>query len=302
MPAFGELVEVNELGKCLLCPATRHRVEFVGEDAYSHGDGDALRIEVPSSAPILPIEPSARKGRVGQPGDRDVVEDVVAREALGFSLKNPCDQLVAARVVIKEVSRKTYGGIRNSVQRLRPEPHLEPVGDSLLIFMLQRLIGDLLLSRKTRWRRLPGKSRLVNLSWKDARHIGVNAEQLRSRLHTHGFSDNRAPISTLSHKFRVPKTLHQHDPGARDVSGIPPGCSRPARKAVARHRWDHDVECARWASAMGRGIGEWIDDLHLFDDRSRPSVRDNEWQRIFMFRTDVNEMNVQSIDLGNELR
>ena len=78
MPAFGELVEVNELGKCLLCPATRHRVEFVGEDAYSHGDGDALRIEVPSFAPILPIETSARKRRVGQPGDRDVVEDVVA--------------------------------------------------------------------------------------------------------------------------------------------------------------------------------------------------------------------------------
>src|ERR1700720_2089240 len=148
-----------------------------GRHAHSHGDGDALRIEVPSFAPILPIETSARKRRVGQPGDRDVVEDVVAREALGFSLKNPCDQLVAARVVIKEVSRKTYGGIRNSVQRLRPEPHLEPVGDSLLIFMLQRLIGDLLLSRKTRWRRLPGKSSPCALSWTENRHIGVKSER-----------------------------------------------------------------------------------------------------------------------------
>ena len=31
-------------------------------------------------------------------------------------------------------------------------------------------------------------------------------------------------------------------------------------------------------------------------------MRDDQRQRIFVFRTDVNEMNVQSIDLGDELR
>ena len=56
------------------------------------------------------------------------------------------------------------------------------------------------------------------------------------------------------------------------------------------------------AAAMRRGIGQRIDDLHLFDDRAGPSVRDDERQRIFVFRTDVNEMNVQPIDLGDELR
>src|SRR5215470_3813712 len=53
---------------------------------------------------------------------------------------------------------------------------------------------------------------------------------------------------------------------------------------------------------MSRGIGERIDDLHLLDDRARPTVRDDERQRLFMFRTNVNEMNVQAIDLGDELR
>ena len=53
---------------------------------------------------------------------------------------------------------------------------------------------------------------------------------------------------------------------------------------------------------MCRGIGKWIDDLQLLDDRAGPSVRDDERQRIFVFRTDVNEMNVQPIDLGDELR
>ena len=53
---------------------------------------------------------------------------------------------------------------------------------------------------------------------------------------------------------------------------------------------------------MCRGIGQWIDDLHLLDDRAGPSVRDDERQRIFVLRTHVNEVNVQPIDLGDELR
>src|SRR5215212_8197107 len=53
---------------------------------------------------------------------------------------------------------------------------------------------------------------------------------------------------------------------------------------------------------MRRGIDQRIDDLQLLDDRTRPAVRDDERQRIFMLRTGVNEMNVESIDLGDELR
>src|SRR5215213_4426572 len=56
------------------------------------------------------------------------------------------------------------------------------------------------------------------------------------------------------------------------------------------------------APAVRRGIDEWIDDLDLLDDRAGPSVRDDERQRIFMFRTNVNEMDVQPVDLGDELR
>ena len=62
------------------------------------------------------------------------------------------------------------------------------------------------------------------------------------------------------------------------------------------------MEGVRCAPAICRRIGQWIDDLQLLDDRAGPSVRDDERQRIFMFRTNVNEMNVQPIDLGDELR
>src|SRR5258706_9442830 len=62
------------------------------------------------------------------------------------------------------------------------------------------------------------------------------------------------------------------------------------------------MECIRGAAAMCRGIGEWFDDLQLLDDRAGPAVRDDERQRILMLRTYVDEMNVESIDLGDELR
>src|ERR1700680_3551314 len=62
------------------------------------------------------------------------------------------------------------------------------------------------------------------------------------------------------------------------------------------------MESVRCARAMCRWIGQWIDNLELLDDRAGPSVGDNERQRIFMLRTNVNEVNVQPIDLGDELR
>src|SRR5918997_1122284 len=56
------------------------------------------------------------------------------------------------------------------------------------------------------------------------------------------------------------------------------------------------------ARAMRRGIGQWIDDLQLLDDRSGPSVRDEERQRVFVLRANVDEVDVQPVDLGDEVR
>ena len=53
---------------------------------------------------------------------------------------------------------------------------------------------------------------------------------------------------------------------------------------------------------MRRGIDERVDDLQLLDDRAGPSVRDDDRQRILMLRADMNEMNVQPVDLGDEVR
>jgi len=50
------------------------------------------------------------------------------------------------------------------------------------------------------------------------------------------------------------------------------------------------------------GIGERLDDLQLLDDRAGPAVRDDQWQRVRLRRPDVDEVDVESVDLGYELR
>jgi hypothetical protein len=62
------------------------------------------------------------------------------------------------------------------------------------------------------------------------------------------------------------------------------------------------MEGVRGAAAMGRWIGEWLDDLELLDDRTGPAVRDDERQGVFVLRPDVDEVDVQVVDLGDEIR
>src|SRR5262245_16931241 len=49
-------------------------------------------------------------------------------------------------------------------------------------------------------------------------------------------------------------------------------------------------------------IGQRIDDLQLLDDRAGPPVCDDERQRILVLRAYVDEVDVEPVDLGDEVR
>src|SRR5215218_2523667 len=53
---------------------------------------------------------------------------------------------------------------------------------------------------------------------------------------------------------------------------------------------------------MGAGIRQRTDHLELLKHRSRPAVSDYDRERIGMLRSDMNEMNIDTVDLGDELR
>src|SRR5438045_6344396 len=98
---------MDEFGIRPLCPAPRGWIELVRKDAHGNRDGGADALDSDERRPfVLPVETGAGKRRVRQPGGRDVVEDVVAREALRLSVKDARDELMAPRVVVKEISRQ----------------------------------------------------------------------------------------------------------------------------------------------------------------------------------------------------
>src|ERR1044072_591066 len=126
---------------------------------------------------------------------------------------------------------------------------------------------------------------------------GIGAAQSPPRAR-----DRRAPVPALRDVARVTKALHQYAPGSRDPVRVPADAGWSAGEAVAGQGGDHDVERVLGPSTMSGRIGERRDDLELFDHRPRPSVRDDNRQGIRMARARMDEVDVNAVDLGDELR
>ena len=119
--ALVDLVEVDEVGVGLLGPTPRRLVELSREDAHGSRNLDALDVE--EAERVLPVETTRGHARVRQPGHRDVVEDLVAREVVdGVAREGPCDVLEAVRVVVEHPCGEGGGRIGEAVQRLRAIP------------------------------------------------------------------------------------------------------------------------------------------------------------------------------------
>ena len=117
------------------------------------------------------------------------------------------------------------------------------------------------------------------------------------------FSETAFPQSPpCATNFVYPRRFISVVPRTCDAGGSHPGRRRLARESVAGQRRNHDVKRVLGLSTVSGRIGERADDFHLFDDRAGPSVGDDERQRILFLRRDVNEMNVEPVDLGDEIR
>ena len=79
--ALVDLVVVDEVGVGPFGPAPRRLILLAGEDADRHRDGHALDVE--EATPEFPVETGRRDPRVREPVERDVVEDLLARQLAG---------------------------------------------------------------------------------------------------------------------------------------------------------------------------------------------------------------------------
>ncbi len=95
---------MNQFGIRALCPTSRGLIELVRKGAHGNRNRDTFRGEKGELA--FPIQTSRRDCRVRQPVERDVVEDVVSRQALGLTVKDACEERLTARVMVEHPGRQ----------------------------------------------------------------------------------------------------------------------------------------------------------------------------------------------------
>jgi hypothetical protein len=71
---------------------------------------------------------------------------------------------------------------------------------------------------------------------------------------------------------------------------------------VTRQRGDHHIERVGLAAAVRGRVGERPDELQLLDDRAGPAVGDDDREGVGMLGADVEEVDVQPVELGQEAR
>ena len=203
--------------------------------------------------------------------------------------------------MVEEPGSEADRRIRDPVQGLRAVAHLLRVSESVGEEEVEPLERAALLVGQA-GRRAVAVTQCLEDFWRDGgRHVGVNRHQLRRRDHAEDLGHQRAPVAALRGEAGVAEPLHQRQPGLGDARRVPAGGGRPLREAIARHRRDHDIERVLRGAAMRGRIGQRLDDLQLLDDRARPAVGDDDRQRIFVLRLDVDEVDVEPVDVGDEV-
>ncbi len=128
------------------------------------------------------------------------------------------------------------------------------------------------------------------------------ADQTLDRLAAHQVRDEGTHVAALGDVAGVAEAVHQLRPRACGAAGVPADLGRLAREAVAGQRRQHEVERVLGASAVRGRVGQRADGLQQLDHRAGPAVRHDQRQRVLMLRAHVDEVDVDAVDLGRELR
>ena len=130
----------------------------------------------------------------------------------------------------------------------------------------------------------------------------MDAEQPLGCLAAHRVRDGGAHVAPLGDVARVAEAGHQLRPRACDAAVLPAELGRLAGEAVAGQGRQHEVECVLGGAAVSGRVGQRADGVEQLDDRAGPAVGHDQRQRVLMPRLDVDEVDLDPVDLGRELR
>jgi len=132
--------------------------------------------------------------------------------------------------------------------------------------------------------------------------VRVDAEQPLRCLASHRVGDGSADVAALGHVAGVAETAHQLRPRLCHAADVPAELSRLAGEAVPGDGRQHEVECVLGVSAVRGRVRERADRLEQLDNRTGPAVGHDQRQRVLVLRLDVDEVDLDAVDLGRELR
>ena len=129
----------------------------------------------------------------------------------------------------------------------------------------------------------------------------MDAKAALGRLPADAVGDESPPVAALRHPARMTEPPHQFRPGPGNALHCPARLRRLGREAVAGQRGDHEMEGVFGSSPMRHRIAQRADHTHELDHRAWPAMGQQQWHRTGLWRADMEEMNVEPIDLGDEL-
>src|SRR4051794_23456248 len=235
--ALVDLVEVDDVGVARLDPAAWCPPDLARERREAERDRRGWqRLSARGGiGPVrLPVRPGRRRAGAGQPVERDVVEDLVAREvARGPPVdKGARDLAVGVRVVVDHPGGEGQRGVQQGVaDRLRPGGHLDEVAVSGLPEG-----GDLRGCRPF----LVGVRR-HGAAERRHQQVGVDADQALEGKTAHRIRDAGAHVAALGDVAGVAETAHQLGPCTRRTTRSQPNSTgspeRPYPGRDGSTRW-----------------------------------------------------------------
>src|SRR6266436_424939 len=282
--ALRNLVPIEEFRIGLLAPHLRRCEKVAFEDADCNRQIEGHSREILSET--LVIEPRRRRSSIGQPIERDVIQHVIERDGIcGITL------IVAPRLKLLVdphclPNRRIGQTVPQCLRTRRLDGAISRSIARILAELSQRRLFCGRIAAGWRW-----------WWWKENRKIQMNGSKTRRPLLGHPARYASAPITALRNIVAVTQARHQRCPGASNPRKTPPRFCRFVRKAKAGEGGDYGVKGFIGFATVGRRVHQRTNDLHKLDDRPRPSMRQNDRQGILVLRSNVNEVNPETVNL-----
>ena len=130
----------------------------------------------------------------------------------------------------------------------------------------------------------------------------MDAGQPLRRLAGHRIGDAGAHVAPLGNIARVAETAHELGPALAVRARSQPTSSGSPEKPYPGREGSTRSNASSASPPCAVGSFERADGLEQLDDRAGPAVGHDQRQRVLVSRLDVDEVDLDPVDLGRELR